>query len=186
MNSLLYHLSQRSANTPTFKALSPCAKGPAVRHLQHALNRRLNALGVGDTMSVRVDGWFGNATVAAVKYLQCVAGLPVNGQVTARTQGFIEQGTAALEPLSLGSTGIGVLALKQVLTAETEIMVAHDGRFCQFTERAVMAYQRQLDLRCDGLVGAKTWEHVVRSRLGGLPCAVLLPHVHLAHASALN
>ncbi|MEL7332335.1 MAG: peptidoglycan-binding protein [Cyanobacteria bacterium J06560_2] len=183
MNSLLYHLSQRNPNATTFREISPYAKGPGVRQLQRDLNRRFELLGVSAMTSLgldslRIDGWFGRETLSAVKYVQCISGLPVNGHVTARTYAFITRGVAGLEPLSLGSTGIGVLALKQVLAVETEIAIAHDGRFCQFTERAVMAYQRSLGLVCDGVVGTETWGAVVRSRLGGLPCIVLLPSSH--------
>ena len=190
MNTLLFHLRQRDnprgnqkgrhkgVDGAFFKPINPETKGPSIRQLQQNLNHRLAALGVLDVVSVRVDGWFGPQTVASVKYLQCVGGLPVNGQVNRQTHAFIQQGTAGLSELSLGSRGLGVLALKQVLAAETEITLDQDDRFCQQTEWAVMVYQRKLGFRCDGVVGAKTWEGVVRSRLKGIPCAVLLPNTY--------
>lgn len=165
-------------SNPSFKPLNPETKGPSIRQLQQDLNHRLAALGVLNIIGVRVDGWFGPQTIASVKYLQCVGGLPVNGQVNRQTQLFIQKGTAGLCELSLGSKGLGVLALKQVLAVETEIELSQDGRFCQQTEWAVMSYQHQLGFRCDGIVGAKTWEGVVRSRLKGIPCAALLPNTY--------
>ena len=107
-----------------------------------------------------------------------MGGLPVNGQVDASTQAFIQQGAAGLNELSLGSAGISVLALKQVLAVETEIALSQSDWFCQQTEWAVMTYQHKLGLRCDGTVGAKSWEGIVRSRLNGLPCTALLPNTY--------
>lgn len=178
MNTLLFHLSQRSVDSASFKPLNPEAKGPSIRQLQQNLNHRFTALGVLDIISVQVDGWFGPKTVASVKYLQCIGGLPVNGQVDAPTQAFIQQGALGLNELSLGSTGISVLALKQVLAVETEIALSQSDWFCQQTEWAVMAYQHKIGLRCDGIVGAKTWEGIVRSRLSGLPCTALSPNAY--------
>ncbi|MEM9948545.1 MAG: peptidoglycan-binding protein [Cyanobacteria bacterium P01_D01_bin.36] len=178
MESILFQVRHKGLINPSFRSLSPYAQGPAVRQLQESINLRLEALGISDMLRLQIDSWFGNETMSAVKYLQCVGGLPVNGQVTFKTYTFISDGAAGLESLSVGSVGIGVLAVKQVLAACTDIPTAQDGRFCLQTEQAVKAYQRKKGLVEDGKVGKKTWEEIVRSRLTGLPCIALIPNIY--------
>lgn len=179
MNTLLSHLSQRSVDGASFRSISPGTKGPSVRRLQQDLNYRLSALGVLDTISVQVDGWFGPDTAVVVKYLQCVGGLPVNGYVDCSTQAFIQQGEAGLSQLSLGSVAVGVLALKQVLSSTTGLPLVRDNQFCVQTEWAVMIFQQSLGLKRDGVVGTKTWQEIVQLRLNTLPCAAVLPDAAL-------
>jgi len=178
MNSILIQARQSGLTNPPFRSLSPYAQGPAVRQIQNSINLRLDALGVGDLLYLKVDGWFGHETMGAVKYLQCVGGLPVNGQMTLRTYTFITDGAAGLEPLALGSVGISVLAVKQVLASCTDEPIAQDGRFCERTVQAVKAYQRANGLVEDGKVGKETWAKMVRSRLKGLPCIALIPNIY--------
>ncbi|MGB7247897.1 MAG: peptidoglycan-binding domain-containing protein, partial [Phormidesmis sp.] len=78
------------------------SQGSAVRQLQRALNARFKQLGILSVFSLRVDGVFGVETLAAVKYLQCVCGLPVNGRVDNGTGAFITRGGAGLERLYMG------------------------------------------------------------------------------------
>jgi len=179
MNTLLFHLKQRNLDASAFKAIRPYTQGPVVRQLQHRLNRRFQALGVSDTITVRIDGWFGDETIAAVKYLQCIGGLPVSGHVTERSHDFIINGFAGLEVLSLGSAGTGVLALKQVLAIRSDLPISQDGVFCELTQQAVKHYQRSVCLRADGVVGHRTWAKIVRLRLGGLPCVALIPNLYV-------
>ncbi len=178
MESILFRVRQRSLSNPSFRSLSPYAQGPAVRRLQDNINFRFEALGISDLLWLHVDGWFGNETVSAVKYLQCISGLPVNGQVTLRTYQFINDGAAGLEVLSRGSVGIAVLAVKQVLASCVDMPVAQDGRFCETTEQAVKLYQRKKGLVVNGQVDAQTWKEMVRSRLKGLPCIALMPNIY--------
>lgn len=178
MESILVQVQQRDLINPSFRSLSPYAQGPAVRQLQDSINLRFEALGVSDLLYLQIDGWFGNETVSAVKYLQCVSGLPVNGQVTLRTYSFITDGASGLEPLSLGSVGISVLAVKQVLAHCTNMPVAQDGRFCEYTVKAVKAYQQAKGIVADGRIGEETWKEIVRSRLKGLPCIALVPNIY--------
>ena len=178
MDSTLVQVRPSGLINPPFRSLSPYAQGPAVRQLQDSINLRFEALGVSNLRCLQVDGWFGNETIVAVKYLQCVSGLPVNGQVTLRTYTFITDGAAGLEPLTEGSVGISVLAVKQALADCSDVPVAQDGRFCELTAQAVRAYQRQKGLVEDGKVGEKTWGEIVRSRLKGLPCIALVPRLY--------
>ncbi|MGC1308199.1 MAG: peptidoglycan-binding protein [Phormidesmis sp.] len=150
------------------------SQGRAVRALQTSLNTRFEQLGMIDSMSVQVDGRFDHETLTGVKYLQCVGGLPVNGQVDLKTQGFIHHGEAGLETLAIGSQGTGVMAVQQVL-ASIQIQVETNGCFDELTARGVRIYQQRHGLVADGTVGLKTWEKVVRSRLQDLPCLALLP-----------
>ena len=125
--------------------------------------------------AVPITSVFDGDTLLAVKYLQCLVGLPVDGRVNNLTQQFIEQGVLALEALSVGSAGTAVCAVQRTLVA-AKIGVVADGRFGQFTELGVKRYQQNLGLLEDGVVGAQTWEKIVRSRLKTIPCIALLPN----------
>ncbi len=166
-----------NATTSIPMTLTAGSRGSAVRQLQHSLNLRFQQLGILSGMSVRVDGYFGPETLASVKYLQCVCGLPVDGRVCDRTLAFITQGAAGLPALSMGSTGTQVAAVQQTLLA-VQIRVVSDGVFGELTAQAVKVYQSELGLSASGVIGRETWEVIVRSRLDGLPCVALLPNLY--------
>lgn len=166
-----------NATTSISMTLTAGSRGSAVRQLQHSLNLRFQQLGILSGMSVRVDGYFGPETLASVKYLQCVCGLPVDGRVCDRTWAFITQGAAGLHTLSMGSTGTQVAAVQQTLLA-VQIRVVSDGVFGELTAQAVKVYQHGLGLSASGMVGQETWEVIVRSRLDGVPCVALLPNLY--------
>ncbi len=157
--------------------LTAGSKGSAIRQLQHSLNLRFQQLGILSGMSVRVDGYFGPETLASVKYLQCVCGLPVDGRACDRTLAFITRGAAGLPFLSAGSMGTQVAAVQQTLSA-AQIWLVSDGVFGELTEQAVKVYQHELGLASSGVIGRETWEAIVRSRLDGLPCVALLPNLY--------
>lgn len=165
------------------------AKGSAVRMLQGQLNLRFEAFGLMRSMSVVVDGVFGPKTLTAVKYLQCVGGFPVNGQVDRATRRFIGQGVAGLPQLSAKDTQTQsmrtcVAAVQRTLLAAGVLAaggsVVVDGRFGPQTTAALKEYQQQMGLNASGVVDVATWEKVVRSRLTTLPCAALLPNPSVA------
>lgn len=160
---------------PGYKVLNLGSQGPTVRQLQRDLNARFKQFGILETISVLADGRFGIETLTAIKYLQCIAGLPVNGRVEERTLAFIEDGVTGLPILALGSSGTSVLAVQQAIL-QAQVRVLKDGDFGLFTERGVHIYQQKLGLVVDGIVGPQTWAKIVRSRLDGLPCAALLPN----------
>ncbi len=54
------------------------------------------------------------------------------------------------------NTGKTVMILQEILNAHG-FRLRVDGDFGNLTEVAVRAFQRQRGLRCDGIVGAKTW-----------------------------
>ena len=150
------------------------SKGSTVRQLQRGLNLRFHQLGAAVAAFVLVDGVFGPHTLTSVKYLQCIGGLPVDGRVGDRSWALITQGAVGLPVLLIGSTGTEVLAVQQVV-ADAGIPSPQNSQFDQATARAVIAYQRQRGLPITGIVGPRTWDRVVRSRLHSLPCTVLLP-----------
>ncbi|MEL6552324.1 MAG: peptidoglycan-binding protein [Cyanobacteria bacterium J06621_11] len=156
------------------------AKGSTVRALQRQLNMRIEALGLMSSMSVAVDGVFGRKTLTAVKYLQCVGGFPVNGQVDESTMLFITQGAAGLPKLSSGDARTRMLrtcvAAVQRTMWVTGVSVVVDGCFGPQTTAALEVYQQQMGLPVSGVVDGATWEMIVRSRLTTLPCAALLPN----------
>ncbi len=90
------------------------SKGPSVRQLQRGLNLRFEQLEATAEAFVLVDGLFGSNTLISVKYLQCIGGLPVDGQVGDRTWALVTQGAVGLPTLLVGSCGTEVLAVQQV------------------------------------------------------------------------
>ena len=158
------------------------AKGPAVRILQRQLNQRVKDLDLMDSMSVLVDGVFGPKTLTVVKYLQCVCGFPVNGQIDKESDRFISRGLAGLPRLLAEDEQAEHLRTcvaavqRTILAAGVEVVV--DGRFGPRTLAALKKYQQQIGLPVSGVVDLATWEKVVRSRLMSLPCAALLPNLY--------
>lgn len=155
--------------------LTSSSQGPAIKRLQRSLNVRIEQLDMLKHISVQVNGIFDGDTLLAVKYLQSVSGLPVDGRVNELTERFIEEGVSALEPLTIGSIGTQVRAVQRSLLM-AQITVAADGKFGDFTALGVKRYQQSVGLVEDGVVAAKTWDKIVRSRLKNIPCIALLPN----------
>jgi len=166
-----------TAVSPVFNVLTIGSQGSSVRHLQRCLNAQFEAFGVVSLISVLVDGFFGPETLSAVKYFQCIGGLPVNGRVDEAVWEFGSRGVLGLAVLRVGSDSTGVLAAQQAIL-RSHITVKPDGNFGMETEQAVRQYQRRLGLRVDGVIGPQTWECIVRSRLTDLPCSALLPSLY--------
>ena len=175
----MFSLFSSVASAPDLHMLNSRSRGPAVRQLQRNLNARLEQLDMLPHISVEIDGLFDCDTLLAVKYLQSVSGLPVNGLVDEPTKRFIEQGTSALKMLKRGSMGTQVRAVQQTLIA-AQIEIVADSYFGEFTELGIKRYQQSLQLVDSGVVDAQTWESVVRSRLKSLPCIALLPNLYSA------
>lgn len=155
--------------------LIPSSQGPAIKQLQRNLNARLDQLDMLIHISVQVNGIFDSDTLLAVKYLQSVGGLSVDGRINEPTKRFVEQGTSALDVLKIGSRGNQVRAVQRTLIAH-DIEIVADGHFGEFTELGVKRYQQGLNLIDDGVVAAQTWRNIVRSRLRSVPCIALLPN----------
>ncbi|MGB3573903.1 MAG: peptidoglycan-binding protein [Phormidesmis sp.] len=151
------------------------SKGSTVRTLQRNLSLRFEAFEMTTVMSVRVDGFFGRETLTAVKYWQCVVGLPVNGRVDEPIWRFITMGVAGLPPLSMGMRRVSVRAVQKTILA-AGVPVPVDGNFGSQTVTSVKAYQQAMGIETSGKVDAQTWQEIVRSRLTTLPCVALLPN----------
>lgn len=153
------------------------SEGEAVKVLQHSLTVKFHP-----AIDLVEDGHFGAQTLAAVKYMQCVVGLSVDGVVGDRTQAFLEWGVDALPVLSLGSTGPSIVVVQQVLNQEgampgsplAAMKLVVDGFYSERTQQAVKTFQRRFDLVPDGIVGAKTWGHIMPLRLMAPTCSALL------------
>ncbi|MEM9152544.1 MAG: peptidoglycan-binding domain-containing protein [Cyanobacteria bacterium P01_F01_bin.3] len=178
MKKILSRLIKKCSKKYTYEAPAIFTQGDAVSQLQKDINKRLKSLGVSDVISVTVDGWFGNEMMGVVKYLQCVAGLPTDGQMSVRTHAFIINGTSGLETLALGSTGLSVIALKQALASGNHLPISQGDKFCELTRQAVKVYQERMGLWPDGIVGEKTWDKIVRERIG-FPCTIWQPNVYI-------
>ena len=131
------------------------ARSAAVSYLQE----RLNSHGA----SLRVDGSFGPATLAAVRAQQSRAGIGVDGVVGPKTWGALS-GAASKAPststgqtkLRSGSRGAAVSSLqRQLNTAGASLRV--DGSFGSSTLSAVRSLQSSAGIGVDGVVGPKTW-----------------------------
>ena len=150
--------SSGSGNTypvPT-RTLKQGMSGNDVKWLQATLNK------LGSNFSV--TGYFGSATLAAVKDFQRKKGLTVDGIVGPATRAKLQsaaggsQSPGYPEPtrvLRLGSTGRDVkwvqAALKKIGYA-----ISVDGIFGTGTQNCVLAFQRSAGLSADGVVGPAT------------------------------
>jgi peptidoglycan hydrolase-like protein with peptidoglycan-binding domain len=129
--------------------LRPWDAGQAVAELQELL--------CAHGFPLRIDGDFGSKTETAVKFYQKQHGLRIDGIVDAGTWASLK---ATVKPgarfLRLGRSGADVLVLQKLLCING-FEVLRDGYFGQKTQEAVMAFQREHQLRPDGIVNAVIW-----------------------------
>lgn len=159
-------------------ALKIGSRGPQVSELQAAL--KLLGFYTGE-----VDGIFSEATKAAVSEFQQAAGTSPDGIVGQDTWNklFPETPTSAIGTnpapadnsqvpeqvpqtnfpiLRRGMRGDAVRDLQERLRAKGFLQSGADGVFGRQTQVAVKAAQRQYRLPADGIVGAATWEVLLR------------------------
>ena len=140
-------MTPESANPPP--VLRPWDAGQAVVELQELL--------CANGFSMRIDGDFGSKTETAVKFYQKQQGLRIDGIVDARTWALLQ---ATVKPgdrlLRLGRSGADVLVLQKLLCING-FEVLRDGYFGQQTQEALIAFQREHQLRPDGIVSAVIW-----------------------------
>lgn len=123
------------------------ARGTAVKVLQTGLG------------GVAVDGSFGPATLARVKWFQGTVGLSATGVVDKATWDKLELKVHPLYPYwgtvaKRGSTGANVKALQKALK------ITADGSFGPGTETAVKAAQTRAKLATTGVVATLTWQAI--------------------------
>lgn len=165
--------------------LSLGSQGVAVAQMQNQLNRiRRNypAMSLIDP----VDGKFGPQTETVVKQFQKIFNLTVDGIVGKATwykisyiyaavkklaelgsEGETVPGFVPSESLQVGSSGVPVQILQYMLSVISVFYpavssVTIDGVFGNATKVSVMEFQRLFGLTVDGIVGAKTWNQLIR------------------------
>ncbi len=147
---------------PTFKpTLRLGNNGQDVKEMQKRLNQRLAAI-YTPALEVAVDGDFGAETETAVRYLQCLGFLSVSGIADAATWNFICNGAASLPVLRLNSTGSVIKAVQQALSGAGFYNRAIDGVFGTLTVQAVKDFQAHFGLVADGVLGAKSWDALIK------------------------
>lgn len=147
---------------PTFKpTLKIGNKGQDVKEMQKHLNERLASI-YTNPLQLTVDGDFGSGTENAVKFLECLGYLSVNGVVDASTWNFICDGAASLPVLRMNSTGNIVKSVQQTIKDCGFYNGAIDGIFNARTDKAVKDFQAHYSLVADGVIGTKTWERLIK------------------------
>ena len=154
-------------------ALNSGSTGYAVTQLQQAINARLGVLGAPGALLLFADGDYGPKTTKAVKYIQCVSFLSVDGMVGPITWDYLCNGEISLPVLSVGSNKIAVIKeIQRLLKFDGFYTGMLDGVFGSNTKAAVMAYQAASSLFQDGKVGANTWMKLVLRKVSGGSCNV--------------
>ena len=140
-------MTPESATPPP--VLRPWDAGQAVEELQELL--------CANGFLMRIDGDFGSKTETAVKFYQKQQCLRIDGIVDAKTWASLQ---ATVKPgarvLRQGRSGADVLVLQKLLCING-FEVLRDGCFGQKTQEALMAFQREHQLRPDGIVSAVLW-----------------------------
>ncbi|BAZ11139.1 phosphoesterase [Calothrix sp. NIES-4071] len=147
---------------PTFKpTLRVGNKGQDVKDMQKRLNDRFASI-YTPAFKIIVDGDFGSQTEAAVRFLQCLAFLPVNSITDATTWNFICNGAAGMPILKLNSSGNVVQAVQQALFESNFYNGAIDGIFANQTQQSVKNFQTSQGLTVDGVIGVNTWTALIK------------------------
>lgn len=125
--------------------------GEAVRTLQTQLTKLGYKPGI-------IDGIFGKMTLASVVLFQVNHGLKQDGIVGSITQGAIDHDlqTKNNSYLSLGVKSANVGVIQEKLNKLGFNCGAVDNVFGNMTRNAVIAFQREKGLVCDGIVGTLT------------------------------
>jgi peptidoglycan hydrolase-like protein with peptidoglycan-binding domain len=149
------------------------ANSPSVREMQKALNLRLVQM---DTITkhplrIVVSGYFDKETQNAVKYLQGLAFLPIDGIVGLETWAYICEGAASLPTLSLGCSGLSVKSVQQALKDSGFYIGTVDGIFGLKTIQAVRDFQIDHRLIADGIIGELTWNALSHLESHAIRCS---------------
>jgi N-acetylmuramoyl-L-alanine amidase len=120
---------------------------PEMLKLQKVINRLFN-------LNILEDGINGNQTKNAVRKLQQILGLTVDGIAGKNTWGAINA-ILAKPLLKVGSSGIPTRYVQY------RVGVSIDGIFGPITKNGVISYQRKNNLSADGIVGPNTWGKLI-------------------------
>ena len=155
------------------------SSGETVRLAQYFL--RVIALYDDEIPPITIDGSYGPATENAVRAFQKMQGLTVDGIIGPATWNALYERFLGITqttglavtypgtPLRSGSRGDNVRVVQEYLNTLARAYplprVTVDGIYGPATENAVQAFQRLFGLTADGIVGPRTWERLVGTRL---------------------
>lgn len=130
-----------------FPTLAKGVRGNDVKALQRLLRQH--------GASLPVTGNFDATTESAVKAFQTRKGLAADGIVGPLTWGKL------VVTLRAGSKGAAVNALQAQLNAKHDLNVPVTGTYDKTTLNAVKAFQRNVGITADGIVGPVTWTNLL-------------------------
>ena len=155
------------------------SSGETVRLAQYFL--RVIALYDDEIPPITIDGSYGPATENAVRAFQKMQGLTVDGIIGPATWNALYERFLGITqttglavtypgtPLRSGSRGDNVRVVQEYLNTLARAYplprVTVDSIYGPATENAVQAFQRLFGLTADGIVGPRTWERLVGTRL---------------------
>jgi peptidoglycan hydrolase-like protein with peptidoglycan-binding domain len=145
-----------------YPILKQGATGLAVQVLQRRINQRFAEFGAMAPF-VKVNGVFDHYMTSMVRYLQCIAFLPMDGIVGLQTWDFLLNGVESLPILALGSCGAMVWQIQDTLRrlgAPTKV----DGVFEWQCVQQIKHYQKLNDLPPLGVIDRSTWACLIRER----------------------
>ncbi len=117
-----------------------------------AVQHRLNTLGY----SVTADGVWGNGTKAAVKRFQSARGLTADGVVGGATERALGLSLPIYGGITKGRTTANIAAVQARLRTYGYYTSTVDGKWGNKTLSAILKYQSNNGLTCDGKVGSGT------------------------------
>jgi peptidoglycan hydrolase-like protein with peptidoglycan-binding domain len=103
-------------------------------------------------------GIFDKAVEFSVKLFQFRVFLTPDGIVGPLTwQALYTEAPVNMPVLKLGSSGVAVSTVQEVLTITKQYRGKIDGEFYTLTETAVRAFQKSFGIKADGIVNQETW-----------------------------
>ncbi len=143
------------------------AQGSSVKQLQAKLNAWVINSGALPRAILVEDGIFGPATESIVKFFQCHHFLQMDGVVGSQTMGCLNRGLASLPTLKMGSTGVIVQRLQQVLDMYGINVGAIDGIYGAKTRAAVIRFQNDYHIfdvkgQATGEINLNTWTYLAK------------------------
>lgn len=158
-------------NTPT---LELNASRKEVKQMQKILNQRLAEFDTASPFPQKVSetGYFNQNTLIAVKYLQCLAFLPIDGIVGPKTWAFLCDGPTSLPRLHVGTASSVVKAVQEALRYAGYYFGATDGVFGLKTAIAVKDFQLSCQMTGDGVINPRTWNALIKLEAHAKYCYV--------------
>lgn len=140
-------------------------QGPDVASIQNKLKK-------AGFLSDKADGIYGDNTVKAVSAFQKKIGIPVTGNVDARTLSILNRvidkgnrgtGSQIEDELTLGDSGDRVIKLQNLLLLHGYNPGGVDGQFGNGTKQAVMKLQKKNSMPLTGVVDEGVWNRLSRA-----------------------